>query len=320
MHPSKLKIYLGLLAQVDKLTTEQGLLKLITNIRFENLSDCYELTEQVNALSIFKNKISSHDFIKAEDYFSEHLNNGIGIIPFGDVDYPESLAMTPNPPAMLYIKGNTSILKSMPGVAIVGSREVSTAGEEITKRITATVCEEKLVIVSGLAIGTDTNAHKAALKAKARTIAVLAHGLESAKPKQNARLANDILLHEGAWVSEYPMGRPAYKQSFVQRNRIQVGLSAASILVEASLNSGTMTQAEFALKAARPIFAVVPHKDNNPLHLNCEGNLQLVRNELARPLRTSKDYEELINTIRCSVEKIRENASMLRTNVNGSLF
>lgn len=108
------------------------------------------------------------------------------------------------------------------------------AGEEITKRITKKICERGVVIVSGLAIGTDTNAHKATLKAGAKTIAVLAHGLESAKPKQNARLANEILSNGGAWISEYPVGRPAFKQSFVQRNRIRVGLSAVSILIEAA--------------------------------------------------------------------------------------
>ncbi|WP_047713378.1 DNA-processing protein DprA, partial [Pantoea ananatis] len=115
--------------------------------------------------------------------------------------------------------------------------------------------------------------------------------------KQNSRLAFEILEKGGAWISEYPMGRPAQKQSFVQRNRIQVGLSAASVLIEAAMNSGTMTQADFALKAKRPIFAVVPHLFDNPLNLNCEGNIELVLNMKAQPLKTKGDYENLIKVI-----------------------
>ncbi|MCP6451459.1 DNA-protecting protein DprA, partial [Klebsiella pneumoniae] len=83
----------------------------------------------------------------------------------------------------------------------------------ITRRITCQIVAAGYIVVSGLAIGTDANAHKAALQAKGKTIAVLAHGLEEAKPKQNSRLAQEIIEKGGAWISEYPMGRPAQKQS-----------------------------------------------------------------------------------------------------------
>ncbi|MBJ9631087.1 DNA-processing protein DprA [Citrobacter freundii] len=320
MHPSQFKILLGLSVQVDRLASEQGLLKLFNDIPFHIISDEYELVECVNSAGILKSTFSIASLHNAEDYLSKHLSLGIVPIPFGDSKYPICLAITPNPPAMLYLKGDVNILSEMPGVAIVGSREVSMAGEEITKRITTKICERGVVIVSGLAIGTDTNAHKATLKAGAKTIAVLAHGLESAKPKQNARLANEILSNGGAWISEYPVGRPAFKQSFVQRNRIQVGLSAVSILIEAAKNSGTMTQADFAIKAARPIFAVVPHKADNPLGLNCEGTQQLVDNELANPLRTSQDYDSLMNVISESISKIKINSDIYRSNMSHFLI
>lgn len=171
--------------------------------------------------------------------------------------------------------------------------------------------------MSGLAIGTDANAHKATLQAKGKTIAVLAHGLEEAKPKQNSRLALEILEKGGAWVSEYPMGRPAQRQSFVQRNRIQVGLSAASVLIEAALNSGTMTQAEFAVKAKRPVFAVVPHLLNNPLNLNCEGTVELVNSKMATPLKTKNDYDGLIEVINKSKLSLLE---IKRPGVQSSLI
>lgn len=320
MHPSKLKLLLGLSVQVDRLASEQGLLKLFNDIPFHNITDEYELVEYVNSVRILKSQLSVSSLYNAEIYLSEHLSLGVVPIPFGDAKYPVCLAITPNPPAMLYVKGDVNILNEMPGVAIVGSREVSVAGEEITRRITTKICEKGLVVVSGLAIGTDTNAHMATLQARAKTIAVLAHGLENAKPKQNARLANDILNNGGAWISEYPIGRPAFKQSFVQRNRIQVGLSAVSILIEATKNSGTMTQADFALKALRPIFAVVPHKVDNPLGLNCEGTQHLVDNELANPLRTSQDYDALMNVIAESIQRIKVNADIYKSNVSRFLI
>jgi DNA processing protein len=318
--PSDLKKYLGLTVQTERLTSEQGLLKLINSLRFDSIRDAHDLVESVNMTAILKSKLTISEFMNAEKYYEIHQKYNIDIIPFGDNRYPICLAMTPNPPAMLYIRGDINILKEMPGVAIVGSRQVSHAGEEITKRITSRVCEKGLVIVSGLAIGTDANAHEASLKANAKTIAVLAHGLESAKPKQNARLAKDILENGGAWISEYPVGRPAFKQSFVQRNRIQVGLSATSILIEAAKDSGTMTQADFAIKAARPIFAVVPHKENNPLHLNCAGNIQLVSENLAKPLRTSEDYDELITVIFDSINRISQYSKIYENNINGTLL
>ncbi|MNT17799.1 hypothetical protein D3C72_1529750 [compost metagenome] len=94
------------------------------------------------------------------------------------------------------------------------------------------------------------------------------------------------------------------KQSFVQRNRIQVGLSAGSILVEASLGSGTMTQAEFCVQAKRPMYAVVPHRPDNPLQLNCEGTQHLVDSGQAFPLRTKEDYDALIDVMMRSKSKI----------------
>lgn len=320
MHPSDLKKYLGLTVQTERLTSEQGLLKLINSLRFDSFRDIHDLVESVNLTSILKSKLTIADLMNSERYYDLHRQYNIDVIPFGDERYPLCLAMTPNPPAMLYIRGDINILHEMPGVAIVGSRQVSRAGEEITKRVTSRICENGLVIVSGLAIGTDTNAHQASLDAKAKTIAVLAHGLELAKPKQNSKLARDILDNGGAWLSEYPVGRPAFKQSFVQRNRIQVGLSATSILIEAAKDSGTMTQADFAIKAGRPIFAVVPHKINNPLALNCEGNVQLVNNNLARPLRTSEDYDELISVIMDSIRRISEYSKIYSNNLNSALL
>jgi len=282
---------------MGKVASDHSIFKFFELIDFNDLRDIKDLAQVIQENGILKGKISESDLLVASSELEIHFNKGIELIPIGSECYPLCLEKSPNPPAILYLRGNKTLLNELPGVAIVGARDISPAGEEITRRITTQVVNAGYVVVSGLAIGTDANAHKATLQAKGKTIAVLAHGLEEARPKQNSRLAFEILEKGGAWISEYPIGRPAQKQSFVQRNRIQVGLSASSILIEAALNSGTMTQAEFAIKARRPVFAVVPHLFNNPLNLNCEGTLSLVENNMALPLKGKSDYDNLIATI-----------------------
>jgi len=291
------KNILGLSIQMGKVASDHSIFKFFELIDFNDLRDIKDLAQVIQENGILKGKISESDLLVASSELEIHFNKGIELIPIGSECYPLCLEKSPNPPAILYLRGNKTLLNELPGVAIVGARDISPAGEEITRRITTQVVNAGYVVVSGLAIGTDANAHKATLQAKGKTIAVLAHGLEEARPKQNSRLAFEILEKGGAWISEYPIGRPAQKQSFVQRNRIQVGLSASSILIEAALNSGTMTQAEFAIKARRPVFAVVPHLFNNPLNLNCEGTLSLVENNMALPLKGKSDYDNLIATI-----------------------
>lgn len=309
MQSDEMKRLLGVLVQSDGLASDGILLKLFYDLDFDNLRDLDDLLEAVNWSGLLKKPIDKVFFDSAYSLLDKHDSQGIEIIPIGEAGYPVCLETTDRPPALLYIKGNRKILDSLPGVAVVGSREISTAASEITRRITTQLCGADFVIVSGLAIGVDATAHRAALHAKGKTIAVLAHGLEEAKPKQNARLGSEILEHGGAWVSEYPIGRRVLKQSFVQRNRIQVGLSAGSVIVEATLDSGTMTQAEFCLKANRPLFAVVPHLDHNPLKLNCEGTTRLVADGNAIPLKTKSDYEGLISKLEISKNQLMSRVS-----------
>jgi DNA processing protein len=306
----ELKQILGIAVQSLKLASDTTLLKLIRHINFEQVRDHADLIAAVNASGMLRQSFSYSTIYEANEELERHIALGIKVIPIGEKFYPTSLSSIQNPPALLYLRGALEALAAGPGVSVVGSREVSSNGLEITKRITTTLCKYDFSIISGLAIGVDAMAHRAALQSKGITIAVLAHGLDEAKPKQNARLGDEILESGGAWVSEYPLGRQALKQSFVQRNRIQVGLSAGSVLVEASLGSGTMTQAEFCSQAKRPMYAVVPHEASNPLQLNCEGTLELVKTGKAFPLKTKADYEQLVDSMTQSRTEIRANVQL----------
>jgi len=217
----------------------------------------------------------------------------IASIPIDSLDYPARLRTIHNPPQTLYVRGNKDLLHR-PSVAIVGTRHCSKAGGTIARRMAQFLVEQGYVIVSGLALGIDAAAHEGGLE---RTIAVLAHGLHEANPKTNAALAQNILDAGGTWVSEYPEGVPPSRNLFVPRNRIQVGLSVGSIIVESDIKSGTMTHANFAIKENHPLFVVLPQKSSNTLGLQCAGPQMLADQKGAISIRTSDDYAMLLDKL-----------------------
>ncbi|WP_444893639.1 DNA-processing protein DprA [Microbulbifer sp. TRSA001] len=210
----------------------------------------------------------------------------------GDQRYPLGLEGAPSPPEVLYARGNIDLL-SRPGIAIVGSRDASTNGLEIARRIAGYAVSKGNVVVSGLALGIDAAAHEGALAVGGGTIAVLAHGLHTANPRANYKLAMRILDADGLWVSEHPEGVSPQRHFFVARNRIQVGLSQSSVIVESATSSGTMKHADFCLQARHRLFAVAPHNPENSLGLNCQGPIKLINDGKATALRTKADYDLL---------------------------
>ena len=216
--------------------------------------------------------------------------HSVSMLCFGDERYPHYLASLSDAPPVLFIKGSFNALVSLPGVAIVGAREATDPGKEIARRIAKFMSESGWPIVSGLALGIDAAAHQGALDAGGVTIAVLAGGVDKPSPAANSKLGHSILEAGGAWVSEHPVGTPPRKHHFVPRNRIQVGLSAGSIIVEAKMRSGSITQARFCVNESRPLFSVVPHSAENPLGLNSEGTLYMVDEFGAIPIKGKTDY------------------------------
>jgi len=203
--------------------------------------------------------------------------------------YPACLLEIMAPPQILYARGNLDLLAQPPGVAIVGTRNATKNGLIITSRISKFCVSEGAVVVSGLALGIDAEAHRGCLEAGGKTIAVLAHGLHTAEPKRNLQLGHQILESGGLWVSEHPEGTSASRQHFVPRNRIQVGLSKCSIVVESDIKSGTTTHAKFCVQEKHPLFAVIP-QPGNPLGLNCGGPEMLVNDMGATGITTKNDY------------------------------
>ena len=187
------------------------------------------------------------------------MEEKIKIVKLEDKEYPLLLKKIANPPKILYIKGE--LLKKEKCFAIVGTRRSSNYGKEIAFSIAKDLSEAGLTIVSGMARGIDTFAHKGALdvlRAGGRTIAVLGTGIDekSLYPKENLKLARKILENKGCLVSEYPPGSPGLKQNFPERNRIISGLSLGVLIVEAKFGSGALITANWAKMQGKKIFAL----------------------------------------------------------------
>ncbi len=179
---------------------------------------------------------------------------GIEIVTLLDEEYPPLLRQIENPPVILYLRGDAHI-DTTRTLAIVGTRRASRYGTMITAKLSRDLAKLGLVIVSGLAVGIDTAAHRAAL-ATGSTVAVLGSGLSRIYPAVNARLADEISDKGGTIVSEYPLDATPAKWTFPQRNRIISGLSRGVLVIEAPHKSGALITARLALEQGREVFAV----------------------------------------------------------------
>lgn len=179
---------------------------------------------------------------------------GLGLIRFGDEGYPELLAAIHSPPPILYLRGTIGPADRV-AVAIVGSRQASPYGSAMAEQISGELAERGVTIVSGMARGIDAAAHRGALRAAGRTIAVLGCGLGVTYPPEHAELADQI-AEQGALISEFPVFTPPKPGHFPQRNRIISGLARGVVVIEAGLKSGAMITANYALEQGREVFAV----------------------------------------------------------------
>lgn len=169
--------------------------------------------------------------------------------------YPRQLRSAESPPQRIWIEGCWDLLDK-PAIAIVGSRQCTAYGARQATAIASGLARAGFVVVSGLAYGIDSHAHRAALEAGGRCIAVLAGGLDVGLPDWQQTLADEILERGGCLLSEHPPGTPALKHHFLLRNRIIAGLSLGTVVVEAADKSGALVTANYALEANRTVFAV----------------------------------------------------------------
>ena len=206
----------------------------------------------VNATVV--NAIRHHDYRDSADQECRAVARlGVRIVDFRAPDYPRLLLEIPDPPPFLYVRGE--LADDAPAVAIVGSRRASGYGLLATGRLARELAERDITVVSGLARGIDTAAHRGAQQGGGRTVAVLGCGLDIVYPPENAHLFAEIAA-QGALVSEFPLGTPPLAENFPRRNRIISGLSRGVLVVEAAEKSGSLITARMALEQGREVFAI----------------------------------------------------------------
>ncbi len=208
--------------------------------------------------------------------------DGHHIVHFGDPAYAELMGHIPGPPLLLYVLGDPDVLH-LPSIAIVGSRNPTRGGEQNAFDFAQHLGKCGFNIVSGLAQGIDTAAHRGALAGGARTVAFLGHGIDRVYPSANRDLAHEIAA-AGALLSEYPLGTPPRRPHFPQRNRLISGISLGTLVVEAARQSGSLITARLAAEQGREVFAL-PGSIHNPLARGCH---QLIR-QGAKLVETAED-------------------------------
>jgi DNA processing protein len=214
-------------------------------------------------------------------------DTGAHVLTWEDPGYPQLLLEIPAPPPVLYVKGALQDEDAW-AVAVVGTRRASTYGREVTRRLASALARNGITIVSGMARGIDGVAHKAALEAGGRTIAVFGCGIDHIYPSEHRKLAQQITAR-GALVSDYPLGTPPEGRNFPPRNRIISGLSLGVLVTNAGKSSGALITADYAAEQGRDVFAV----PGSILTKGSVGTNELIRDGATIVLEPEDILEEL---------------------------
>jgi DNA processing protein len=224
---------------------------------------------------------------------------GAQILLLGEENFPAQLAHIPSPPVILFLRGELHS-DDFPSLSVVGSRNISSYGKRALESIVSTVAQKGITIVSGLALGADTIAHRVAVKNGARTICVLGNGIDSLYPAQNRAFGEKLLAeNKGAVISEFLPEVEARPEHFPIRNRIVAGLSSATLVVEAQEKSGSLITAQLANDQGKEVFAV-PGEIFSP---NSAGTNQLLLNGEAAPALSGEQILDVFGITNLSEQK-----------------
>lgn len=235
---------------------------------------------------------------RAQKTLSQALSQDIYVLTPFDPKFPTLLRGISDPPVILYAKGNLTILDKC-CAAVVGRRKPTQYGLDMAKHIGGFLANEGIVVVSGLAVGCDQAGHEGCLENNGETVAVLAHGLDKVYPTQNLHLAEEIVDKGGCLISEYPPGTKPLSGFFVERDRLQSGLSSGIIVIEAEAEDGTMHTARFAVEQGRLLGCLKPPTDVADMQPKvATGNEVLISEGKALPLTGDSDLANMLVILR----------------------
>jgi len=244
--------------------------KKLTLVELFGIEQLFHPSQELSSLNLTQKQVAairSPDWQRIADIIDASLRCNSEIIAITDSRYPEQLKQIYDPPLILFIQGNVSLLNQQQ-IAMVGSRNASINGRENAFEFAQQLSSAGLVVTSGLALGIDGAAHKGTLALKGCTIAVVATGLDQVYPARHRTLARNILENNGAIISEFLPGTPPKPGYFPKRNRIISGLSLGVLVVEATIKSGSLVTARCAIEQNREVFAI-PSTINNAQAKGC---------------------------------------------------
>ncbi|MBM3933698.1 MAG: DNA-protecting protein DprA [SAR202 cluster bacterium] len=233
--------------------------------------------------------VSERDGIKPDDEVGLLTRNGIKAYTWHDREYPPRLKEIEDLPPVLYVRGEMTTQDER-SIAIVGTRKATPYGRQVAHQLSFDLAQAGMTIVSGLALGIDGVAHRAAIEAGKRTIAVVASGLDIVYPREHTRLASEVAQH-GAVVSEHPVGTQPKAEYFPRRNRIISGMTLGTVVVEAGEESGALITARHAIDQNREVFAV----PGSIMSLNSKGANRIIQRSEAKLVCDYKDVLDELN-------------------------
>ena len=275
-------------------------LKYDNNPKEYFFSDQEEVIECFQSGKEFYEKIVRENLMlaskKAENIINLSESLDIKIINIFDKNYPSRLRKIPDPPPIVYTKGNLKCLSKDITIAVVGTRNPTSFGEKAAEKIGGLLARCDIPVVSGLAEGSDSFAQQGCVDQNGETIAVLAHGLDQIYPRQNENLALNIISSNGCLFSEYPPGMRPSRFSFVDRDRLQSGLSDEVIVIETGIKGGTMHTVKFCLDQKK-ILGCLNHSPEFLGLFQVSGNQQLILEKKATPIYFNYFINEKSNKV-----------------------
>lgn len=251
---------------------------------------------------VIKSRIPALSFIEINNFYEKSKRvlewaekSNINIIDYMDARFPQSLKTIPDPPILLFIKGDYTFINNEKNcIAVIGSREATDYGKEISKMVGSYLAQKGIGVISGLALGCDTGAHIGCLQGEGRTAAILAHGLDMIYPYENKRLAEKIVSSGGCIISEYLPYKKPKNYTFIERDRIQSGLSKGVIVIETEERGGTIHTVGFAQKQNKKI-GCMKYPSLFKEFPNLKGNEMILKRGNAIPIKNYRDIDRFIS-------------------------
>ena len=290
MNINEIIIALSFVKGIGKVKTK----KILTSLQNFNLTNEEFIDHIKNENMIKENEIVFFkQYLSKADKILEITNNSkIKVVNYLEEQFPKQLKTIPNSPIQLFIKGNIDSLNNFEkSIAVIGTRNPTEISKKIAFEIAEKFSNKDYVIVSGLAKGCDTAAHKGCLKNNGSTVAVLAHGLHDIFPKSNLELSEKIIVSGGCLVSEYYHGKDPEDYFFIERDRIQSGLSSSIVLVESEIDGGSMHTINFAKAQNRNIYAMRPVGNSNSFL----GNKKVIDDKIAIEFQNTQHLTKIFD-------------------------